>query len=115
MKLFKRRERPVRSQKTFVLREEEIAVVVSVWVITSVLFGFLAAPPDPEALGIFDPRTNLDMAIYLFFGLFGASVFLSVFVTDRILHRGLRRREAGPAPVSAYVRETPNRLPGELT
>ena len=114
MKLFKRRERPERSQKTYLLREEEIAVVVFVWFMPSVLFGYLAGQPDPWALGRLDPRTNLDMAIYLFFGLFGASVFLSIFVSDRILRRGLRRWEAGPAPDSAVVREAPNQLPGEL-
>ena len=118
MKLFKRRERPERSQKTYLLREKEIAVVVFVWFMPLVLYGallgYLAGQPDPGALGILDPRTNLDMAMYAFFGLFGASFFVSVFVNDRILRRGLRRWEAGPAPDSAVVREAPNQLPGEL-
>ena len=116
MKLFKRRERPERSQKTYLLREKEIAAVVFVWFMPSVLCGVIAGlwagQPDPGALGILDPRTNLDM--HLFFGLFATTLFVSVFVNDRILRRGLRRWEAGPAPDSAVVREAPNQLPGEL-
>ena len=119
MKLFKRRERRKRSQKIYLLREKEIAVVVLVWSMPSVLYGalvgYLAGQPDPGALGILDPRTNLDMAMYTFFGLFGTSLFVSLFVSDRILRRWLGRREAGPVPDSADVREAPNRLPGELT
>ena len=115
MKLFKRRERPQQSQKTYLLREKEIAVVALVWSMPAFLYGalvgYLLGQPDPGPLGLLDQRTNLDMVMYIFFGLLG----ISVFVGDRILRRSLGRREAGPAPDSADVREAPNRLPGELT
>ena len=115
MKLFKRRERPQRTQKTYLLRKKEVAVVGLVWSMPSILYGalvgYLAGHPDPGPLGLLDPRTNLDMVIYFFFVLF----VTSILVGDRLLRRCLRRREAGPAQDSAVVMETPNRHPGELT
>ena len=115
MKLFKRRERPQQSQKTYLLREKEIAVVVLVWSIPSVLYGalvgYLAGHPDPGPLGVLVPRTNHDTFMYILIGLF----VTGIFVGDTVLRRLLRRREAGPVPDNAVVREAPHQLPGELT